>query len=139
MIHSDDVNLLNEKAKEIQNIVELSSPYAEIKNLPPITESVNEIFNTLLKSYKDAIGEVISDHAYYLAEEATKSNLDSSKYSDIFKREITSVYESLNEFSGLNALSQNNGQVRQITNQQFVYLSKDIVNKKLTADVKVEL
>ena len=39
----------------------------------------------------------------------------------------------------LNALSQNNGQVRQITTQQFVYLSKDTVNKKLTADVKVEL
>lgn len=129
MIHSDDVNLLNEKAKEIQNIVELSSPYAEIKNLPPITESVNEIFNTLLKSYKDAIGEVISDHAYYLAEEATKSNLDSNKYSDIFKREITSVYESLNEFSGLNALSQKS---EQLYNSLLKQINDDLIAQTQT-------
>ena len=37
----------------------------------------------------------------------------------------------------LNALSQNNGQERNIKNQQFVYLSRAIVDKKLTADVKV--
>lgn len=129
MIHSDDVNLLNEKAKEIQNIVELSSPYAEIKNLPPITESINEIFKTLLKSYKDSIGEVISDHANYIAEEATKSNLDSSKYSDIFKREITSVYESLNEFSGLNALSQKS---EQLYNSLLKQINDDLIAQTQT-------
>lgn len=40
----------------------------------------------------------------------------------------------------LNVLSQNknNLEERLITNQQFVYLTRDVVDKKLTADVKVE-
>ena len=38
----------------------------------------------------------------------------------------------------LNVLSQDNAQGRVVTNQQFVYLTRDIVDKKLTADVKVE-
>ena len=38
----------------------------------------------------------------------------------------------------LNVLSQDNAQGRVVTNQQFVYLTRDVVDKKLTADVKVE-
>lgn len=106
MMECPQINDLNEKIKNIDNILNTEKPYSQIKDLPHLTENIKSVYQELLNDYKQTIGEVISDHASHIAEEATKAGLDNALYTENFKRNITNVYEEANEFSKLNALAQ---------------------------------
>ena len=74
----------------------------------------------------------------------TKRNSTTAKYSWYFRDSDNNPIEYISNPSesvplNLNVLSQDNSQGRIVFNQQFVYLDKDVIDKKLTADVKVEV
>ena len=106
MMQSSQIDELNVKSKHLTEIIETNKPYSQIKELPPLTAEIKNIYNELLSSYKQAIGEIISDHAYYIAEEASKVGLDNTPYTHKFSINVSNLYENTNDFSKLNALSQ---------------------------------
>lgn len=73
----------------------------------------------------------------------TKRTAPTAKYSWYFRDSDNEPIEYVsnpgeNVPLNLNILSQDGAQGRVVTNQQFVYLTRSVVDKKLTADVKVE-
>ena len=113
----------------------------QIKELPPLTNEIKTIYQELFKDYKDGVGEIISDYAYSLAEEATKAGLDSEPYSHKFKVNVTTVYETVNDFSKLRA-------VREMSSRYFDELLKQInadaiakqaAQMEVTEDVQTEV
>ena len=74
----------------------------------------------------------------------TKRTTTTAKYSWYFRDSDNEPIEYVSNPGtsvpvNLNILSQDNAQGRIVTHQQFVYLTRDVVDKKLTADVKVEV
>ena len=109
LIECPKLDELNQKVNQISQIINLEKPYSQIKELPILISDTKTIYQELLKDFKDSIGEVISDCAYYIAEEAAKAGLDNTPYSEKFKLNITDIYENTNEFSKLKALGEMSG------------------------------
>lgn len=136
MIECPKLDELNQKVNKINEVLDLEKPYSQIKELPPLTSEIKSIYQELLKDYKHAIGEVISDHAYYIAEEATKAGVDNTPYTNRFKADITDVYESTNEFSKLKALGEMSGRYYDEALKQIVSdaKAKQEVEKETSAE-----
>ena len=77
-----------------------------IKDLPILNSDITSIVNNVLEGYKQALGEVISDLAYYLAEEASKQGLECERYSNLFKINVTDLYERATDFGVLKAIEE---------------------------------
>lgn len=141
MMECPKLDELNEKIGKISDILNTDKPYSQIKELPPLTNEIKTIYQELFKDYKDDVGEIISDHAYYLAEEATKAGLDSEPYSHKFGINVTTVYEAVNDFSKLSA-------VREMSRRYFDEILKQInsdamakqtAQAEVTKDVQTEV
>lgn len=139
MIECPKLDELNQKVNKINEVLDLEKPYSQIKELPPLTSEIKSIYQELLKDYKHAIGEVISDHAYYIAEEATKAGVDNTPYTNRFKADITDVYENTNEFSKLKALGEMSGRYYDEALKQIVSDAKakqEVEKETLTESVE---
>ena len=103
---SEEVAKLNELISKLELIIDSPEPYSMIKDLPILNSDIISIVNNVLEGYKQALGEVISDLAYYLAEEALKQGLDSERYSNLFKINVTDLYERTTDFGELKAIEE---------------------------------
>ena len=74
---------------------------------------LNNLYKQFFYSTKDAVGEGVSDCAYYVAETALQYGLDSTPYSEIYKEKVTSKFEQANTFAELSDVSEQAGQVFQ--------------------------
>lgn len=103
---SEEVAKLNELISKLESIIDSPEPYSMIKDLPILNSDITSIVNNVLEGYKQALGEVISDLAYYLAEEASKQGLECERYSNLFKINVTDLYERATDFGELKAIEE---------------------------------
>lgn len=103
---SEEVAKLNELISKLESIIDSPEPYSMIKDLPILNSDITSIVNNVLEGYKQALGEVISDLAYYLAEEASKQGLECERYSNLFKINVTDLYERATDFGVLKAIEE---------------------------------
>jgi hypothetical protein len=141
MIECPKSNELNEKVGKISEILNTDKPYSQIKELPFLTNEIQTIYQELLNDYKQAIGEIISDHANYIAEEATKAGLDVEPYSNKFKINVTTVYETVSDFNKLSAVKEMSSRyfdeiLKQINTDAF---AKQPVQIESSDDVQTEV
>lgn len=126
MLESPKQSELMELYKQITEIVELEQPYSRIKDLPMLVENANAIYNELLKDYKDSVGEVISSCAKDIAEEATKNNLDTKPYVDKFAANVTTLFDTTEDFGKLSMLKQ---MAQRYSDDIFKQIYQDVVEK----------
>lgn len=126
MLESPKQSELMELYKQITEIVELERPYSRIKDLPMLVENANAIYNELLKDYKDSVGEVISSCAKDIAEEATKNNLDTKPYADKFTTNVTTLFDTTEDFGKLSMLKQ---MAQRYSDDIFKQIYQDVVEK----------
>lgn len=126
MLESPKQSELMELYKQITEIVELERPYSRIKDLPMLVENANAIYNELLKDYKDSVGEVIHSCAKDIAEEATKNNLDTKLYADKFAANVTTLFDTTEDFGKLSMLKQ---MAQRYSDDIFKQIYQDVVEK----------
>lgn len=141
MMECPKLDELNEKVEKISDILRADKPYSQIKELPPLTNEIKTIYRELFKDYKDGVGEIISDHAYCLAEEATKAGLNSEPYSHKFGINVTTVYETVNDFSKLSAVREMSSRcfdeiLKQINSDA---MAKQTAQTEITEDIQTEV
>lgn len=103
---SEEVAKLNELISKLESIIDSPEPYSMIKDLPILNLDITSIVNNVLEGYKQAVGENISDLAHYLAKEASKQGLDCERYSNLFKINVTDLYERSTDFGELKAIEE---------------------------------
>ena len=104
LIECSRMDELSEKVNKISEIVNSAKPYSQIKELPPLTSDVNNIFKELFNDYKSGVEETIGDISNNIVEEATKAGLDSEQYTHRFAINVTNMLETSDDFSKLSAL-----------------------------------
>lgn len=124
---SEEVAKLNELISKLESIIDSPEPYSMIKDLPVLNSDIISIVNNVLEDYKQALGEVISDLAYYLAEEASKQGLECERYSNLFKINVTDLYERATDFGELKAIEE---KAKQYDEKLLKQISEDSIAKK---------
>ena len=84
----------NENYTELKKIIELRSPYKEIKNIPLLTKSIETELGSVANDKKEVLMTAVDSSIKSVQEELNKH----SKLSDDFK---TSIFERLNDLKGL--------------------------------------
>ncbi len=84
----------NENYAELKKIIELRSPYKEIKNIPLLTKSIETELGSVANDKKKVLMIAVDSSIKSVQEELNKH----SKLSDDFK---TSIFERLNDLKGL--------------------------------------
>ena len=113
---------LRDLYKKISAIVELESPYSEIKNLPPLTSNLKGVFKEALDEFKYGEKQCTEIRYAEITKEAQNLNLDANLYIDMYNNEIVNRIDSINDFGQMNAL----------TNRGYNYYLELL--KKMTSD-----
>ena len=127
LIECQRMDELTEKVNKISEIVNSAKPYSQIKELPPLTSDVNNIFKELFNNYKSGVEETIGDISNNIAEEATKAGLDSEQYTYRFAINVTNMLETSDDFSKLGALKNMAGRYH---NDILKLINEDAIKKQ---------
>ncbi|MGN1154259.1 MAG: hypothetical protein ACI4S3_09540, partial [Candidatus Gastranaerophilaceae bacterium] len=112
--------------KDIKAIIELSSPYSEIKNLPPLTEQLKNVFNEALDGFKYGERQCTEIRYAEIQKEARTLGLDEKFYINLYKNEIVNRIDSIVDF----------GQMTALTNKGYNYYLELL--KQMTSDASAK-
>lgn len=90
----EELDEINNNVGKISDIIKSNKPYSQIKELPPLTNRIEDLVKEIKGIYYQHLTEITSDQEVHLEAEAKSAGLDSVPYVEKYQMNITRVLES---------------------------------------------
>lgn len=117
---------LRDNYKQLSDLLHTEKPYSIIKEFPPKTAKLNEVFNETIEEYKNVERECTKAHYTEIKLEAQNLNLDADIYINDLNENVYKHIDSVRDFGEMTALINKN---HSYYNQLLQKMTIDAQNK----------